>query len=305
MIQRELNLREERDFGQKFNAVFSFIQQNAKSFLKTLLLLVGPLVLLGGIFLGMVYSKMFGAVGNVELLESDMPFSGSSIWEMLLSNLFLSLASVWLGIVVYAYMAEYLAGNRNITIEAVWERGKGKILPVIGIGFIIFFTIMVVTLAFVFIPLGPIWLRMIILVCLAMYFAIVVSLAIPIMIIEDEPIFESIGRSFTLIKGQWWATFGLMIVMGMISGMATMIFAIPFYVIMFMSFFLQTGGLGEILMIVASCILFAGAYLMATLPLLALAFQYFNLSEKKEGTGLLEKVNQIGEKPDTANEGEY
>jgi hypothetical protein len=314
MYQQEMNLREERDFGQKFNAVFSFIQKNAKSFLKTILLLVGPPVLVGAIFWGIVYSRLIGLLGDAfsnpnAIVNSGPLASGTNsffdVGEMLLANLLFGIASIWLGITVCAYIAEYLEGNRNISVEAVWKRGKDNIFPVIGA--VILFSIVAVvgSLILIVVPLGPVLLRTAILVCLLVYCMVAVSLTVPVIVIEDESVFESIGRSFALIRGNWWATFGLIVVMGIVAGIATFLFAIPLYAVMIVSFFVQMGVFAKILTMAATCIMFAGAYLLSALPVLALVFQYFNLSEKKEGAGLLEKAEQIGKKTNTANEGEY
>ncbi len=304
MIRKEMNLREERDFGEKFNAVFTFLQINFKSFIKVILLTAGPLILLGGIFFGTFYSKIvnmtfLGTISDNYLLSNFM--------EIGISYFFLGLAAIWLTIAVYAFMAEYLAGNRNITIEAVWNRGKGKILPVIGFGLLVGIAAMMVTAFFVVIPggTGSMIIRVLLIVVLLMYIFITLSLVIPNMVIENDGLFESIGRSFSLIKGKWWSTFGLMMVIGIIANIATMIFAIPFYAALVLSVFMQTGDLGNIFTIISSCILFLGSFLMSTLPLLALGFQYFNLVERKEGTGLLEKIDQLGKPANPANEGDY
>ena len=47
---------------------------------------------------------------------------------------------------------------------------------------------------------------------------------------EGKGVFESIGRSFKLIRGKWWSTFGLMIVATVLMYAVSMIFILPFYV---------------------------------------------------------------------------
>jgi hypothetical protein len=51
--------------------------------------------------------------------------------------------------------------------------------------------------------------------------------------------------------------------------------------------------------------MFTGSFLLSSLPALAIGLQYFNIVEGKEGTGLLEQIDQIGKVENTANEGDY
>ncbi len=283
--KKEINLREQRDFGQKFNAVFTFVQQNLKPLFKCVLFMVGPLVLVGGIFYGIFYTKVMTASVMGSSLDEF-----SNLSNTLLSYLFLGAASLWLQIVVLTYMAEYLSGNRTITPATVWNRAKGKIGSVIGAAFVMGIMIMI---------------GFILLLVPGVYLAIVLSLAIPVLIFEDKVVFDAIGRCFSLIQGKWWSTFGILSVIGIISGVASSIFTIPFIVMFVISLLMQTGELGVFFMILFSCVMYLGSYLISTLPVLAIGFQYFNLVERKESTGLLEKIDQIGKPAEKANEGEF
>ena len=305
MNRKRIELREERDFGQKFNAVFTFVQSNFKPFVKIMAFTVGPLAIVGGLFFGLFFSKLSDLEGLAA--ENNIGLFGGFA-EVVISYLFLGIASLWMTIAVFSYMSEYEKGNENITIEAVWNRGKGKIWPVIG--FSLLFIPAIVIVAFIIFALpgnenaGVIILKMLLLYIAIFYVMITLSLVIPNMVIDDAYLFESIGRSFVLIHGKWWSTFGLLSVMGTIAYFATMVFAIPFYAGWFITLILQTSA-AEILTIIGACILFLGSFLMMTLPTLALGFQYFNLVERKEGTGLLNKIDQLGKPVNTANEGEF
>ena len=305
MNHKKIELREERDFGQKFNAVFTFVQTNFKPFVKIMALTVGPLALVGGFFFGLFFSYL----SNLEGLAAGNHHNYlGGFAELAVSYLFLGIASLWMTIAVFSYMAEYEKGNENITIEAVWKHGKGKIWPMIGFSMLIVLAMILVVFIIFALPgndnAGIIFFKMLLFYIAIFYVMITLSLVTPNMVIDDAYLFESIGRSFTLIRGKWWSTFGLLSVMGMIAYMATMIFAIPFYAGWVITLIMQTSASG-ILTIIGSCILFLGSFLMMTLPTLALGFQYFNLVERKDGTGLLKKIDQLGKPIHTANEGEY
>jgi MFS family permease len=305
MIRKKIELREERDFGQKFNAVFTFIQANFKSFIKVIGLTVGPLALIGGFFFGLFYTKVFSMMRAT--IGGDVP-EIFGLTDMFLAYFLFGLALLWMIIAVYAFMAEYDDGNENITIEAIWKRGKGKILPAIGLGLLTIVTLtLFVALIFVFPGNDSGWgiaFKILLVFVVIIYVMIVLSLVLPNMVIDDLGVFESIERSFVLIRGKWWSTFGLLIVMIFISSVASYIFSIPFLVAWIVTLLLQTSA-GETLTIIGSCIMFLGQLLMLVLPILAIGFQYFNLVERKEGTGLLKKIDQLGKSVNTANEGGF
>ena len=239
---------------------------------------------------------------------SDVPELASLGAEMLISYFLLGLASLWMTIAVYAFMAEYADGNQNISIEAVWKRGKNKIMPAIGFMLLIVLA-MIVFVALVFVIPGNnsalgIAFKLLLVCGLIIYVMIVISLVLPNMVIDDSGVFESIGRSFELINGKWWSTFGLLMVMSMVSGVATFIFTIPLYIALIVTMLVQT-TLGETLTVIGACIMFLGSFLMSSLPTLALGFQYFNLVERREGTGLLKKIDQLGKQVNAPNEGDF
>ena len=57
-------LQQERDFGDKINATFSFVSQNFKTLFLSLIYFAGPLGLIGGIANGIVQSSMLGLVSQ-------------------------------------------------------------------------------------------------------------------------------------------------------------------------------------------------------------------------------------------------
>ena len=60
---------------------------------------------------------------------------------------------------------------------------------------------------------------------------IYVSVALMIIYIvglnEDKGFFDSMSRSFYLVKNKWWFTFGLLIVLSLIQGFLGLLFQVP------------------------------------------------------------------------------
>ena len=140
------------------------------------------------------------------------------------------------------------------------------------------------------------------------------ALYFPALWIEDEGVLAALRRSFYLVKGKWWSTLGLYIIISFITGIINYIFMIPMYGLMVTRLMLRLPGSdSELLGVVATSIYAMGWIFTAALPLIALMFQYFNLVERKEGVGLRLLVGTLGQAaPQVSNaayqadeEGEY
>jgi hypothetical protein len=85
-------------------------------------------------------------------------------------------------------------------------------------------------------------------------------------------------------------------VMGIIQGFLGFILYVPNYVgMMFLAFTGIDSGIGEtgrILFIISSIIASLGL-LLHSLTIIATAFQYYNLVERKEAPGLILKIDEI------------
>jgi len=320
----ETDFRRERDFGAKVSATFEFAAAQFKPLTKCLLYFVLPGALLGGIGLGLFMNKFMGlipvagasskassmAVANTLGSASSFVGLGLSMLGFLAAFLLLSStvyafvhvrmltppaevvqpAQVWrfmrprLGRVVLAWLLLAVLG-------AVGMGGLGGLLALIGPGFVVLLLPVVL------------W----VVVCLTLFF--------PTLWMEDEGVLSALRRSFYLIKGKWWSSMGLYLVMTFITGIINYIFIIPFYGLMIARLLLHTKALeSEILSVSAMSIYALGWVFTATLPLIAMLFQYFNLVERKEGVGLRLLVNSLGQTlaPQVSNgmyrpdeEGEY
>ena|SRR2546428_8181645 len=289
-MEHKINLREERDFGQKINAVFTFLQQNFNPLFKCLLFIAGPLALVSGFFMGMYQSKVLTAVNNVGLWRGNTQQVFTPSYFLAVSFTYISFAVVFL--VVYGYLAEYLeASNKEITPTLVWKRVKQNllysILATIGL-----FIITCIGLLLLAIP--------------GIYIAVAFQLALIIIVMEKVSFFDLISRCFFLIRGKWWSTFGLLLVVGIIQIVLGLVFAIPTYLMTLAGVLHIDFANNNIFIIFGTLFSTIGGTFLYSITALAIAFQYFNLVEKKEGTGLLEEVELLGQtQPVAHNEGDF
>lgn len=279
-----------RDFGEKINATFEFIRENILNLLKVVLLIVVPLGLLMGIFFSGIFPTIFQASLNPEMSDAESLSFVADLGVNYLLMMLLSMVTIaFLVGSVYTYM---LLKDKNETPASPLEILKKVAVKipqmivlmiliglVTGIGFMLFF-----------LP--------------GVYLGVTLSLALPIFVFEDLGIGKSFSKSFKLIKGKWWSTFGLLVVTGIIASIVSYLFAIPFY----------AGFLGDTFssintveddpsavfeafsswyMVIGMGFMMIGTYITYLIPLIALSFQYFNLSERVEGKGIRGQIDEF------------
>ena len=277
-------LLQQRDFGQKINATFDFVVQNFKPLAISLLYIAGPLSLVGGFFMGSYQS------GILEMQKSVLESGSSSfdgIYQMVgtvfLLSFFLILANIISSLVIGAYFLEYEAGNRNITPEIVWNRLKGYIGKALIFNFVMGIAV-VAGIVFFLLP--------------GIYLGVTLSLMTMILMRENLDLGDTFRRCFYLIKDKWWSTFGLLFVMGIVSSIIGYAFQIPTLILTVMSSLQVKLANTEVLMTISGVIGTVGGGLVRSLVLIAIVFQYYNLVERREGSGILDAIDNIG-KTDT------
>jgi len=268
-----------RDFSALLNATFEFIRQNFRILLKSTIFIVGPFILLAGVFGGLYQSSVFSFKAQTNTAGIFIPF--------LLYFFFLMLAVFILMIVVYSIIDEYLNSDTlKLEMDLVWRRFKQNFWMILltGLGYVI--TVVIGSL-FLIIP--------------GIYLAVTLSLIYMVRIVEKKNFFDSIGRCINTVKKNWWFTFGLTLVLGLIQGFLGFIFYIPSYIAMFFTAMsginFESNGEGspsEILFIITT-IVSSISLIFYSISLIGVAFQYFNLVERKEAPGLMAKIDSIGE----------
>jgi hypothetical protein len=326
--QKKIDFQQARDFGNKINTTFAYISQNFKSLSLSIIYISAPLMLIGGIVYAMFFDWYLKFIsGAMEGGEPD--FSSGDVQTIIITVTGVMLVSIFAGAlivtIVYSHMMIYKENElRKIEVSEVWERVKKEFTGILGaqIGLVLVFSFSITIVAgiLVGIPIAmeSIFLGVIgylVVIILLFYVIIAISLCFIIKFNERADFFTMIRRSIFLIKDKWWSTFGLIFIMNLISGAISYIFAIPSYLITFMSFFhsfAETGTFPEemgegltIANIIASTIYIFGSYIVYILPLVAIAFQYFNLVELKEATGLMDKIQNIGEEEKTDDSEEH
>lgn len=274
MNQSKIEFAIVRDFGGILNVTFDYIKRNFKVLFKSNLFIASPFILLSGIFLGIYQSSMFTPYSDPDIASIGIPF--------LLAMVFMLMSYVIITVVTYSHLLVYKESETGyFDIEDVWKRVRKIFFPVLftGIGYSV---IVGFGILFLIIP--------------GIYLSITLSLIFIVRLEEKLGFFDAIARCMKLIKDNWWFTFGVIFVVGLIQGFLMYALYIPTYILMFATAFTgvdsETSGMNRILYILTSILISFGA-LLYTVSTLAIAFHYYNLVERKEAPGLLEKIDQI------------
>lgn len=299
-----------RDFGKKLNVTIEFIKENFKPLSKALVYIAGPPIIIGSLLLSQIFD---GFISLTTLAQTGIEPGLGELSEFILPGIgaviFLLIGGTALLAVVYDYMILYEKQGKDISVSDVWELTKKSfwqvllrmfLLSLIGIALyiglvLIFVLFSAASPALAFLIGMPAFVGFI-------YVVIPMYLFFIIAAYEEADFGVAIGRSFKLIRGKWWSTFGLVIVTGMIQGLISYVFLIPWYAIFIIKTlhsvepdsFTEPSLVMEILGNISFIFYSIMRYLLYCIPLIAIAFQYFNLAELKESKGLMAKIDAFG-----------
>ena len=278
-----------RNFSQKLNATIEFIRQNIKPLGKAVLYILGPMAILNGLLFSQYIDFAFGGMSAQDQINVQNPFD-FIFNPSYIGFIFISGFSALLNFaVIFNYMKLYQNKYPEpISVTEVLNASWKDLLPLLFLSVIAMILIMVGFLAFI-IP--------------GIYLMVAMSLSIPILFFERLGIFESIGRSFKLIKGKWWSTFGLLFVANIMMYAVSLIFMVPFYIFYFIKMLTlveevgittdTTSSMFQGGMMLSVMFMFLGSFLTYTIPMIALSFQYFNLVERRESVGLMSEIEKL------------
>ncbi|MDO7852708.1 hypothetical protein [Hymenobacter convexus] len=288
----------ERDFGQKISATLEFIGAHWRPLGRVLAYVMLPVLLVRSVlqaliqrYLPVVFSRpapdQFTRPGGTTELQAGYLksfFFSPAYW---LGSLVGSISFILLILSLYGYVT-LLAQRRTPgpapTVAEVWAEVRGNLLS----SFLSLWMVGLLVGASFFLLLVP-----------GLYLGVVLSLFFIVQLNEGRGFGATLSRCWLLVRGKWWSTFGLIalvlllyyVVVAGVGGVAV----------------LASGGFSAMLQaaqtrsplmsVVIACIASLSTLLLYPPLLLALAFQYFNLVERHEGSGLRLLVDTLGKTP--------
>jgi hypothetical protein len=277
-MPENLEFKKLREFGEIINDMFLFIKQNFKALLKVF-------VYFSGIFLlGSIIAGIYQQIGMQRALVSgDNAFS--MLQQMFSVSYFLvlifNLASYTaMNVSILSFIAVYIKkGNVAPSLEEVWAYFKFYFFRVLGSGILIGLFCMLCFLFFL-IP--------------GIYVMPAMMLFFPIMVYENASFGYSFERAFKLVKGHWWITFGTIVIIYFITLASQSMASLPALIFTFLSAFTEGAkGLSNTAIIISTTVQYICQVFMI-IPLVGISICYFNLVERLDSTGLMDRIGQMG-----------
>ena len=282
MAEQKVELRKIRDFGENLNDTILFIRQNFKSLLTSFFCIAGIFMLTSAILSGMYqsqFSSLFEDIFNRKNQRTTSPVA------MFNGTYFLVLVFAWLNYVamqvsVISYIKIYDAkGEETPAIAEVWNVFKRYFFKV----FLYSIPIALLIVVGFFLCLAP-----------GVYLAVVFAQFSVVLIMEDETFGGAYLRCFKLIRENFWISLVIYFLTYLIAVFSGSIISLIVGSITALISYFTTRNINATVGIVAS-ILDIFAFIFYIVYYVAICLHYFNLAEKYDGTGMMRKLDSIGD----------
>jgi hypothetical protein len=292
METTQINFKQERDFGEIFNATFGFIGQEIKLLGKAILYFVLPILLIAavlGVLAGIEQQKAMNLISSGNTADITNPFSMFSgmfkYYGIVILLYMVGMTS--LSCTIYGYIKLYTKkGKDQFTLDDVWAEIKRYFFPILGISIPV--TVIIIFGTFLCVIPG-------------IYLGVSLCLIYIIYIYEEIGFSDAFSRSFNLTGQKWWLTFGIILIAYLMVSMISLILSVPSILLGLKPLFTafknpedpMKFNFSTAYYIMNSLTSLIG-YLLYSILLIVISFQYFSLRELKEKPSLQEKIDQIG-----------
>jgi hypothetical protein len=281
MAEQKIEFRKIRDFGEIMNDTFSFIRQNFKPLFRSFFAICSFFMIAMAILTGLYQSQY---LQGLDELMYGKQMQGGLLRQVANSGYFImvffGLATfIAMQVAIGAYVKYYVTNNSaRAGIEEVWSIFI-RYFPRVFLYCVPFTLFTILGCFFCLFPGVYLW---------------TVFLPFPmIVIMENRGFTETYSRCFDLITYEFWPSFGVYIVGYLIYLISTTIIEGLFTFIFQLFSVFSTGNMTQAKdFVIAFLDIFSYSFYIVFY--LAVILQYFNLVEKKEGTGLLHRINTIG-----------
>ncbi|MEO8590032.1 MAG: hypothetical protein ABI432_11715 [Flavobacteriales bacterium] len=284
-----VQLRQIRDFGQLIATTFTFLKQNWRPLFRAIGTLCVPVALVAGFFAG----DSLAAMQQMNMTPSADPtaiFSrlGRTVTTLIPAYILLMFAFLLLVAIVHEYIRAYDKSEHvGITTGDLWRRTWPQLGSYFGASFLSSL-LALVAVVLCFLP--------------SLYVIAVLALTFTCHAVERTGGAGSLSRSNQLVKGDFWPTLGLVLIIGLINAIVNVPAQIPvamvtnIYTMNSMVQTLQGGEPAELprwfgmFMSIATAVQWS--LMMLSYPIIAvcLALKYFSRIEEKEAPSLREKI---------------
>jgi hypothetical protein len=282
-----------RDFGATISDTISFLREHLRELLKLYFIFVAPILLIATLLGADSFSEFFSGMGSDvgDFLQKLKDFGPM----MLLSVTSYLIAAMIYPTLVYRYMQLCEDGRgvkpkisevaRGLMQQTLLNAGYSLIL-ILGLLF---------SAAIMVVPI----IGFLVYFCGMVFLLINFAMLLPVTTIEGPSFPRGFARAIRLVRGRWWHTFGVIIIILMISWFFTMIISFATSMIFGLASvnFLEPESATEVLtkkyflVTGLSAILQQIFYLI---PHVGMGIHFYSLREEKEAGGLSSGLDSLG-----------
>lgn len=285
-----IEFKKQRDFGALLSDTFNFIRNEFKPFMKAIFTISGPALVLFVIAMAF-YNYVAGDI-------FDFGFYGGSTFND--NNLFLILMAALLYLVSFLlvlifissstlhYIKSYVDNSGEVNFQEVKRNVSQTFWGFIGLGFLKYLSLFF-ALVLCILPVFYVMVPMFIVFCVFVFE-------------KKRSATDAYSYSFYLVNEDFWITIALILVLGILVYILSIIFSLPaiIYIYAKMGIFSgeidpsSLGSFNDPFSIVLNVISTLFQILLNIVTIVASAFVYFNLNEKRNFTGTYERISNIG-----------
>src|ERR1035437_9371547 len=318
MNQEKINFRQMRDFGETFNVSVQFLRQNFKLFFQSLIFIAGPFILMSAIA-GAFYQSNAIGVSALGRFSSGTPLAQFG-WSFLIFILAAIISGIALIGTTFSFMINYMEkGPNGFTVNDVATKLIQNIGNILAVFFVLTLLSILIIAVFAGIVIGLTTAVPVLGILFALVFIFGMIILFPplmwqlsvvylVKMQEDKGVFESFSRTREVMRGNFWWTWVIVVCSAIAIGIVGFVFTLPqvVYQMVLMISHLKGGSTETSVpfLIVATLCTFCSTILYSALYVIN-AFHYYSLAEAKDGVGLMERINEIGNTPQNNVEQQY
>jgi len=317
MIKQKIYFKKARNFGEVFSASFGYIKQNFKSFYGSIILFTVPFVALMTLIAAYLVSNATSGISLARLGGSE--FIESIFLVIFILFIFLMIIQTVYVTVINEHLVinEQLPNDEFVKTNQIGKRffgsfwrvlGNGLLLGILGFVFLLLYALInsLITAAFASTGVGGAIFAALLQMATSFLLSPIVGYIFisSIFVVQRDKVglITALRKVFHYLRGNFWTTWSVSftgyLLTYICSGLAS-IPAIIFVVLAAVSKVKYTMESSE----VSNATIITGAIIfMLTIALIMCVysiyflmcnFQYTSLEEKKEGSAIIDKINQI------------
>jgi hypothetical protein len=281
MAQQKVELRKIRDFSENLNDTFVFIKQNLKPLTISFLGIAGIFMLAAAIIQGVYQNEMGGLFEQILEGTSSSPAAPLEIFgsTYVIVGLFAWINVIAMRVALIAYVKVYdRKDGETPTMPEVWEEFKRYFLKVL------IFSIPIILLIFI---------GFVFCIVPGVYFWVVLTPFEIILMVENKSFSEAFSRCYVIIKENFWQSFGIYIIAYLIySFMAGIIGGVIGLITGAISYFTTDDISTTVAWVTSVFNIFSFVFYIVFF--ISVILNYYSLTEKYDGTGILRRLDNLG-----------